>query len=102
MNYSGNIFFDSAIPHGALLLSLRGAINNLKDALESGKGNLIINRRRELFEMLSIAKGINMETDKCQSILSKQLISNLISEIERGDVILIRASALLSTSLVLV
>lgn len=89
------------LPRGVFLLTLRGAICNLIDAIDSGKVNLILSKRKELHRLLSRAKLIDYNRGSCQSILSLCIMDNLIVEIDKGEAILRRATSLLSSSLAL-
>ena len=86
-------------PLGATLLRLRGAIQNLAEALRSSEIDLILTRRKELYEVLTRFTVNNSNFPR--SLVTSRLIHNLNIEAGIAKSILHDASSFLSRSLVL-
>lgn len=92
----------SPSPLGCLLLYLRGAIQNLREAVSSKDGELILTRRKQLAEILMTVEVNIYKQAFNRSPTFPRLIVSLEEAKQIGILMLNDASSHLSESLVLV
>ncbi len=97
-----SISSDMTLPIGAALSCLRGAILNLKEAIQSKHSSLIYLRRKELAELLNQITYVDYNTVVNNSIIKLQLHRNLEIAKNQATTILFDASLVLSASVHLV
>src|SRR5688572_6661017 len=89
------------IPIGAMLLRLRGAIQNLEDALEMKNKPLIVKRRIALNELHRKATDINYN-QLTNSLVVYRILISIMEEVKIASSMLSDASAYLSEHLSIV